>query len=82
MPPTHTAIIRKLNIEEGYLSIQLILSQVKGSKAWNSKKVVGSHKEALSGLRVWKMKDQMITKSLKNIRKIINLTSMKIYQEY
>ena len=52
MPPTHTAIIRKLNIEEGYLSIPPIHSQVKGSKAWNLKKVVGSHKKAPSGLRV------------------------------
>ena len=52
MPPTHTAIIRKLNIEEGYLKIPPTHSQVKESREWNLKKVVGSHKAALSGLRV------------------------------
>ena len=52
MPPTHTPIIRKLNIEEVYLSIPPIHSQVKGTKAWNLKKEVGSHKEAPTGLRV------------------------------
>jgi hypothetical protein len=52
VPPTHTPIIRKNNIEEGFLSIPPLHSLVKGAKAWSLKKVVGSHKAALLERRV------------------------------